>query len=87
MATKRAAKGGKSATKKASKKSASKKSAAKKGASTAAGGVPIPNLRCIEACFERYRRCLSKGNSPAICMKRLQKNLLNCQRGIFPQDE
>jgi len=71
----------KSSAKKASKKSA-KKSAKKTGAS-----FPLPNLACIEACIVRYERCIAKGVERAICMKRLQKNLANCLRGIFPKDE
>jgi hypothetical protein len=70
MATKRSAK-------KASKKSA-KKSAKK------AAIIPPINLACIEACIKRYEDCLAKGVDRATCLKRLQKNLANCQRGIFP---
>lgn len=73
MATKRG-------TKKASKKSA-KKSAKKTGIS-----IPLPNLLCIEACIKRYEDCIAKGVDRAICLKRLQKNLANCVRGIFPPD-
>jgi hypothetical protein len=44
-------------------------------------------LKCIEACIQRFERCISKGVDRATCIKRLQKNLANCQRGIFPTDE
>ena len=71
MATKRG-------TKKTSKKSA-KKSAKKAGAS-----FPLPNLLCIEAAIKRYEDCIAKGVDRATCLKRLQKNLANCVRGIFP---
>jgi hypothetical protein len=88
MATKRAASGKKGATKKpAARKGAASKGASKKGTSKKGITFPPPNILCIEACVERYRRCLSRGVDPAICMKRLQKNLLNCQRGIFPPEE
>jgi hypothetical protein len=83
MATKRGA------TKKgAARKSASKRGATKKGASKKGIGIPPfqINLECIAACAERYQECLSKGVSRDICMKRLVKNLANCQRGIFPRD-
>jgi hypothetical protein len=74
MATKRG-------TKKATKKSA------KKPAKKAAATFPPPNLACIEACIQRFERCIAKGVDRATCMKRLQKNLANCARGIFPTDE
>ncbi|HEX7720789.1 MAG TPA: hypothetical protein VF397_01440 [Pyrinomonadaceae bacterium] len=76
MATKRV-------TKKATKKTARK--SAKKGI-TLIFPPPI-NLKCIEACIQRFERCISRGVDRATCMKRLQKNLGNCQRGIFPTDE
>jgi len=69
------------ATKKATKK------AAKKSAKKAAIIPPPINLQCIEACIQRFERCIAKGVDRATCMKRLQKNLANCQRGIFPTDE
>ncbi|HMH42072.1 MAG TPA: hypothetical protein VK557_01200 [Pyrinomonadaceae bacterium] len=68
----------KRATKKASKKSA------KKPAKKAAASFPPPNLACIEACVKRFEDCIAKGVDRATCMKRLQKNLANCARGIFP---
>ena len=74
MATKRV-------TKKATKKTA------KKSAKKAAIFPPPINLKCIEACIQRFERCISRGVDRATCMKRLQKNLANCQRGIFPTDE
>jgi len=75
MATKRA-------TKKASKKSA------KKSAKKAAAAFPPPiNFACIEAAIKQYERCIAKGVSRALCIKRLQRNLANCVRGVFPTDE
>ena len=67
----------KRATKKASKKPAKK-----------AAIIPPPiNLKCIEACVQRFERCIARGVDRATCIKRLQRNLANCQRGIFPTDE
>ncbi len=88
MATKRGATKKGTTRKGASKKGASRKGAAKRGASKKGIGIPaLPiNLECIAACAERYQECLSKGVSRDICMKRLVKNLANCQRGIFPRD-
>ena len=72
----------KSSTKKGAKKSA------KKSTRASAAAIPPPiNLQCIEASIQRFERCLSKGVDRATCMKRLQKNLANCQRGIFPTEE
>jgi len=75
-----------SSTKTGTKKAGSKKSGAKKSAKAGAVFPPI-NLKCIEACIQRFNRCISRGVDRATCMKRLQKNLANCQRGIFPTDE
>jgi hypothetical protein len=72
----------KPSAKKASKKSA-KKSAKKAGAS-----IPPPiNLLCIEAAIKQFERCIAKGVSRALCIKRLQRNLANCVGGVFPTDE
>jgi len=68
-------------TKKASKKSA------KKSAKKAAAAIPPINLACIEAAIKQFERCIAKGVSRAICIKRLQRNLANCVRGVFPTDE
>ncbi|HYW74446.1 MAG TPA: hypothetical protein VE961_25710 [Pyrinomonadaceae bacterium] len=68
----------------ASAKKGAKKSSKKKAKKTAS--IPV-NLQCIEACIERYRRCLAKGVDQATCIKRLQKNIANCAGGIFPTDE
>jgi hypothetical protein len=68
-------------TKKASKKSA------KKSAKKAAAAIPPINLACIEAAIKQFERCIAKGVPRATCIKRLQKNLANCVRGIFPTDE
>ena len=72
-------------TKKTPAKKASRKSS-KSGAKKTTATIPI-NLQCIEACVERYRRCIAKGVDQATCMKRLQKNIANCAKGIFPTDE
>lgn len=74
----------KSAGKKSAKKSAKKPS--KKTGALAAPSFPI-NPRCIEACIERYHRCLQKGVPKATCLKRLVRNIQNCALGIFPTSE
>jgi len=79
------------ATKRASKKGYTKKSAAKKKTSSKAStkraaAIPI-NLICIEACIERYHRCLQKGVDQKTCQKRLVRCISNCAAGIFPTDE
>ena len=63
------------------------KKASKKPAKKAAILPPPINLKCIEACVQRFERCIARGVDRATCIKRLQKNLANCQRGIFPTDE
>ena len=68
-------------TKKASKKSA------KKSAKKAAVAIPPINLACIEAAIKQFERCIAKGVPRATCIKRLQRNLAKCVRGIFPTDE
>jgi len=68
-------------TKKASKKSA------KKSAKKAAAAIPPINLACIEAAIKQFERCIAKGVPRATCIKRLQRNLANCVRGVFPTDE
>jgi len=80
MATKRASKKG------SAKKSASKKKTSQKASTKQAAAYPI-NLRCIEACVERYHRCLQKGVDQKTCQKRLARCISNCAAGIFPTDE
>jgi len=74
------------AKRKGSAKKGSKKSSKTTAKTASAATIPI-NLQCIEAAVERYRRCLAKGVDQATCMKRLQKNIANCAKGIFPTDE
>ena len=84
MATKRA--GG--SKKGAGKKAASKKASAGKGATKKAGATfPTINFKCIEACVERYHRCLQKGVDQKTCQKRLARCISNCAAGIFPTTE
>lgn len=80
MATKRASK------KSSTKKSATKKKTSKRASTKKAQAFPI-NLKCIEACVERYHRCLQKGVDQKTCQKRLVRCIGNCAVGIFPTDE
>jgi hypothetical protein len=82
MATKRA--GG--SKKGAGKKAASKKASAGKGATKKAGATfPTINFKCIEACVERYHRCLQKSVNPKMCQKRFTMCISNHASGIFRQ--
>ena len=79
--------GKKSSTKKSAGKKSSKKST-KKATLGGATTLPIPNLRCIEACAIQYGKCLSKGVDPQLCLKRLRRCIQNCiSGGIFVPDE
>ena len=73
-------------TKRGTKK-ASKKSAKKSAKKAAAAVIPPINLACIEAAIKQFERCIAKGVPRATCIKRLQRNLANCVRGVFPTDE
>ncbi|HEX8116745.1 MAG TPA: hypothetical protein VF521_05695, partial [Pyrinomonadaceae bacterium] len=68
----------KGSSKKGSSKKGSKKSSKKRVGGVGAAGFPLPNLRCILACVDRYTRCLQKGVPRATCQKRLQRCLLSC---------